>query len=130
MLVTFKPNVVLFSGKSPQKITPNERKVIDCLKQLTDLIFKPHYKGFPSNEHPMTHASEEDAEMVKENQPNSINQEKMEKIIENAMSEGEKFCAMVVQELHTEVNDDWHKGQLNVYHRVHNELFKESNQQQ
>lgn len=120
-----------------------EKRVIGGLKQLTELIFKQHYKQnqcaedivsqsveplqsdevSTSNEYK---ASSSDVENDKENG-------NFQKFLDNALGNGEaeQFCAMVVKHLTTgepiDHSEEWHRGQLDAYNLAHERLFDQTN---
>lgn len=118
----------------------HERDVINGLKQLTEAIFKPHFrhepvtvaapKDHPSNEVDTSATPTESSNlfslvassvMAKENQTD------LDSILDVAMNEAEQFCAMVVQQLNAnhdnDTDDDWHNGQLHAYSSASQRMF-------
>lgn len=115
--------------------------MIGGLKQLTELLFKQHYKPnsteqdnidgineplqsdevTTSTEYPMSIDSDTqtDKENVnfQQNQPDNTTPD-----------EAEIFCGMVVQQLTTvepiEHDEEWHRGQLDAYNKAHERLFE------
>lgn len=134
------------SAKSPYKLSTTEKRVIGGLKQLTELLFKQHYKPnaneqlgndepMQSNEVAMSmdYSTSSGANMYtnKENTDGNVHFDENLPDESDAMyhEAGEAFCGMVVQQLTTgDPNDhkeeEWHRGQLNAYNWAHEQLFE------
>lgn len=136
---------MLYLGKSPRKLSLTEKQVINGLKQLTDVIFKPHYRHDTTNGSQSTasvtssnvnvlnsmiataiDANQNDktsTDAIKENERNGDNMHKI------PMKEAEQFCAMVVHQLSKndqDITDDWHRGQLNAYALASEKLLEKN----
>lgn len=119
-----------------------EKRVIGGLKQLTELLFKQHYKQDNQNQSVFTQSDEpvqsdevststeyeatsSDMQMDKENDG------RFQQFLDNAMEDGqgEQFCAMVLEHLTTansiDHSEEWHRGQLDAYNLAHKRLFNE-----
>lgn len=116
------------------------------LKQLTEAIFKPHFRRDrvnvvtpenPSNETETATDSTETSNlftlvtssvMAKENQAD------IDSILDVAMNEAEQFCAIVVQQLNSnrdrDIDDDWHNGQLHAYSSASQRMFETNSEKQ
>lgn len=131
---------MLHLAKSPYKLSTTEKRVIGGLKQLTELLFKEHYKPNANermnNDEPiqsdeltmgMEYSTSSGANMYanKENtDENDYSPDERDATYDGA----EVFCGMVVQQLTTsDPNDhteEWHRGQLNAYNWAHEQLFE------
>lgn len=131
------------SAKSPYKLSTTERRVIGGLKQLTELLFKEHYKhnsieddnvdgiNEPLQSDEITTSTEcatsstMDMQTDKENNANGQYQLDSN---ESMHDEAELFCGMVVQQLTTgdavDHTEEWHRGQLKAYTAAHERLFE------
>lgn len=119
-----------------------EKCVIGGLKQLTELLFKQHYKHNEITDDAVTRCDEplqsdevttstefeatsSDTQTEKENNGN------FQKFLDNAMQDGhaEQFCAMVVRQLtdggdSVDHSDEWHRGQLDAYNNANKHFFE------
>lgn len=117
-----------------------EKRVISGLKQLTERIFKQHFKENQMSEDSVT----ENVEPVQSNEvststeyeatSNGIQTDKenghFQQFLDQAMGNGqaEQFCAMVVEHLTTgKPSEEWHLDQLNAYNLAHKRLFDRGN---
>lgn len=112
---------------------------------MTEAIFKPHFRHEhltvpapenSSNEAGISSATNDPSNlftlvassvMAKENQAN------LDDMPDVAMKEAEQFCAMVVQQLNTNREndiDDWHNGQLQAYSSASQRMFESSAEEQ
>lgn len=117
------------SGKSPKELSPHEKTVINGLKQLTEMIFKPHFIRDATEVVQQENASEY-LSIIKATTcpPSNVDQ-----FLDAAMTKAEKFCAMVVTNLTSEqrpLDKDWHIGQLNAYQSASQTLFTKDESQQ
>lgn len=125
-------------GKSPRKLSTHEKTVINGLKQLTEMIFKPHYiqDEVDSFDGKQTEIEQQQQQQENSNdflafinsatQPQSKSTD-VEQFIDSAMKDAEKFCAMVITTLTSDeekqLNKDWYMGQLDAYQTASQELF-------
>lgn len=128
-----------FAAKSPYKLSTTEKRVIGGLKNLTELLFKDHFKqtgdGQSDDNEPIksdemamnveySTSSDEHAFANKENADGNVQQFEEKK--------AESFCAMVVSQLtsgddpisNDHKNEEWHHGQLKAYNWAHDQLFE------
>lgn len=118
-----------------------EKRVIGGLKQLTELLFKQHYKHGQNTENTITQHDEriQSDEVTtgtkRESTPSDMqtdkeNNENCQRFLDNAMQDGhaEQFCAMVVRQLTTadsiEHSEEWHRGQLDAYNMAREHFFE------
>lgn len=113
-----------------------EKRVIGGLKELTELLFRQHYKDkneADQNENKFVQSEEisTSSECPSSSSIESTDKENgnFQQFLDSAMKDGaEKFCAMVVQQLtnqqHIDHHEEWHKGQLNAYNFAHEQLFE------
>lgn len=130
----------VFIAKSPIKLSMTEKRVIGGLKQLTELLFKEHYKQPDSNQCHST-VSQRDEPLQSDEvttstefeatssdmQSDKENDERFQQYIDNG--QGERFCAMVVKQLTSKSSidhsEEWHHGQLEAYNMAHKRLFEQ-----
>lgn len=97
--------------------------VMECLKQLTQGIFRPHFHEVPLKQN----VSNSPVKVSITVSPSKNRTSNINSYVNDAMSEADKFCAMVVNQL-TNIDDgDLHNRQLDVYHSVHKSLFDDHN---
>lgn len=126
-----------FLAKSPIKLSMTEKHVIGGLKQLTELLFKQHYKhnitdenNEPLQSDEVTTSTEYEATSI-DNQTDKENNDRIQQFLDNAMGDGhgEQFCAMVIEQLtsghSTHHSEEWHRGQLEAYNMAHKRLFEQ-----
>lgn len=115
-----------------------EKRVIGGLKQLTELLFKQHYKQQNTNQ---CHSIQNDEPLQSDEvttstefeatssdmQSDKENDERFQQYIDDG--HGEHFCALVVKQLTSKsaVNhsEEWHRGQLEAYNMAHKRLFEQ-----
>ncbi|XP_031626694.1 uncharacterized protein LOC116342983 [Contarinia nasturtii] len=129
------------TSKSPVKLSMTERNVIGGLKQLTELLFKQHYKQNQNDENDVTQSEEflqsDEVTTSTESEPNSSdmqsdkeNSGNFQRFLDNAMGNGhaESFCAMVVRQLTSadsiQHSEEWHRGQLDAYNMARQHFFE------
>ena len=117
-----------------------EKRVIGGLKQLTELLFKQHYKQQDSNQcHSTVTQSEvplqsdevttstEFEATSSDMQSDKENDERFQQYIDDG--QGEHFCAMVVKQLTSKSSvdhsEEWHRGQLEAYNMAHKRIFEQ-----
>lgn len=126
-------------------MSTTEKRVIGGLKQLTELLFKEHFKPngddqsdgnepMKPNEMAMNveypTSSDEHALANKENADGNVQQfqENVPNDDSPMCDEAEVFCGMVVHQLTSGGSNDhkeeWHHGQLNAYNWAHDQLFE------
>lgn len=128
----------IFIVKSPVKLSMTEKRVIGGLKQLTELLFKQHYKQQDSNQ---CHSTQSDEPLQSDEvttstefeatssdaQSDKENDERFQQYIDDG--QGEHFCAMVVKQLTSKSSidhsEEWHHGQLEAYNMAHKRLFEQ-----
>lgn len=112
-------------------MSTTEKRVISGLKQLTELLFKEHFKPNVNekldNNEPMQ--SDENAMDMEFSTSSGANMYTgKENTDENVPDEAEVFCGMVVQQLtagdRNDHKEEWHHGQLNAYNWAHEKLFE------
>lgn len=125
-------------------MSTTEKRVIGGLKQLTELLFKQHFKQDANNQIDNNESlkSDEMAMNVEYSTSsganmygNKENTDESGQFQENVpdecgamYDEAEMFCGMVVQQLTTvdpkDHKEEWHHGQLNAYNWAHEQLFE------
>lgn len=110
----------IFLGMSPKKLSSHEKSVINGLKQLTEMIFKPHFQMQNEFDFDMNKTDKADDRVQ------SLCSNENDKTADGAMENAEQFCAMVIRNLTTKDDnghDDWHHGQLSAYQTATERLF-------
>lgn len=122
-------------------LTETETMVIDCLKQLTHAVFRPHFKmidepfnptnGSPSKMNMTMTMSPSKLTMTMSPSKMTISPSKsrsmiMNKRIEDAMSAAEQYCSLVAQQIIKSDDGGTYNRQLDVYHSTHKSLFEEN----
>lgn len=108
-------------GKSPRKLSTHEKTVINGLKQLTELIFKPHFIQEDGNAIGGANATESPSKakpIFSLRSSVAHSQWNGDSLLDAAMKDAEKFCALVITNItsdSSEMDNDWHAGQLNAY---------------
>lgn len=124
-------------------MTTTEKRVIGGLTQLTELLFKPHYKHNDNAEATVSQnvdSIQSDEESTSsENDANSTDMQtdmengNCQQYLNNAMDNGqaEQFCGMIVRTLTTgspiDHIEEWHRDQLDAYNLAHERLFERPN---
>lgn len=111
--------------------------MINGLKQLTEMIFKPLY----IQDEPDSFVEQQQQQQIRSQQQENSNdflaflnttaahsqQSNAEQFLDTAMKDAEKFCAMVITNLTSDeekkMDKDWYTGQLNAYQSASQELF-------
>lgn len=120
-----------------------EKRVIGGLKQLTELIFKQHFKQNQMSEDSVTQTNEPlqsdevSTSMEYEATSSGMQPDKenghFQQFLDKAMGNGqaEQFCAMVVKHLTTgepiDHSEEWHRDQLDAYNLAHERIFDQGN---
>lgn len=133
--------LIFFTAKSPYKLSTTEKRVIGGLKQLTELLFKEHYKQNAKDqkdtneplksdemETNVDYPSSSGANMYANKENTDGNVKQIEDNVPDESGGAEVFCGMVVQQLTTgeskDHTEEWHHGQLNAYNWAHEKLFQ------
>lgn len=103
-----------------RSLTETESMVVECLKQLTQGVFRPHFR---SDEPLKQNVSNSPVKVSITVSPSKHRLSNGSKYVDDAMTEAEKFCAMVAHQLIKSEDGDAHNRQLDVYHSVHKSLF-------
>lgn len=116
-----------------------EKRVIGGLQQLTELLFKQHFKqnAVTQNDEPLQY-DEVSTSTVFEATSSGMETDDKENVdgpfqqfLDNAMDDGhgETFCAMVINQLTdghpVDHREEWHHGQLEAYNQAHKRLFEQ-----
>lgn len=134
--------ILFFLAKSPYKLSTTERHVINGLKQLTELLFKQHFKpnlneedNVDENNEPLQ-SNEVSTSIEYPTSTNSNMQNNKEnhddgqqcQANSNTNDEGENFCRMIIQQLKAgdaiKHSEEWHRGQLDAYNIAHKRIFE------
>lgn len=109
-----------------RSLTETEAMVVDCLKQLTQGVFRPHFRSI--DEPLKQNVSNSPVKVSITVSPSKNRASNGSKYVDDAMAEAEKFCAMVAHQLIKLEDGDAHNRQLDVYHSVHKSLFDDGKQ--
>lgn len=130
-------------------MSTTEKRVIGGLKQLTEFLFKQHFKSNGQVELNAADTTDEATQSdevsssielpsdddVKGDKENNSKTVPIHSSMDSAMhyQEAELFCGMVVEQLTTTgqraekpPSDEWHRGQLDAYNLAHKRLFDKS----
>lgn len=114
-----------------------EKRVIGGLQQLTELLFKKHFKqNVVTRNDELLQSDEVSTSTVFEASSSDMQTDKendgsFQKFLDNAMEDGhgEQFTAMVINQLTAghpvDHSDEWHHGQLEAYNQAHKRLFEQ-----